>query len=711
MTDEGDPLGARLRRSLEQASMSQNKLAEKIGVSAATVSLWIKGERTPPTERIPEIARAVGVDSNFLTGVYQERELRAAPDFHWEFRETVDGGRDYGNSNVFATPPDLPTLVRESGQNSTDQRVHASMHLRYTLIELTKGSVAYTEFLELLRFDKLREHLGVAAATDSRLGNKLKTALGYFDKDSRLFLLRIDDFGTTGLYGAEWSGGGAVNPFAALVRNNLDSSKTTQTAGGSFGLGKATIWLCSSLSLALFSSRVAPAYGEDREELRFIGKSELTWHELGGKAFAGPGWLGQPNKDSAWIAPAALKPLYLDRTDLPEGVSTSTASGTSALIVGFRDPRSENAPEADHLLAELRKAAAQNFWPAIVDEDLKISVGYVLDGDRKSETFVSPDDSDVAPFVRALRAHRHEEVASQPEPGETMRRTFKHFVPGTRPEASSVEPGKEGREANALLLVRLAHPDELGQHRRLQNSVALVRGRRMVVQYWERKSIVVGARPFHAVLLAGEAVAKSAPQTAAETFLRLAEPPAHDKWEFSEDLRDNYVRGGGQRLKELFEDATEQLRDLVRPDEDGQDDEPQALKRLLQLNIRQPEPKLAALRNIESGVVDGRWMIEGKVKILDKKRSFRVHVHLSVVPESGKQIPLPWRQLNAAVEGRGQVDNADDHSFIVQPRTTAATFSAESEASPEGLQLERCVARVFLRCEDIDTSVSAAGEQ
>lgn len=41
-------------------NMTQKELAKKMGLSPSTVSMWEKGERNPRTEKLPELARALG---------------------------------------------------------------------------------------------------------------------------------------------------------------------------------------------------------------------------------------------------------------------------------------------------------------------------------------------------------------------------------------------------------------------------------------------------------------------------------------------------------------------------------------------------------------------------------------------------------------------------------------------------------------------------
>lgn len=41
-------------------NMTQKELAKKMGLSPSTVSMWEKGERNPRTEKLPELASALG---------------------------------------------------------------------------------------------------------------------------------------------------------------------------------------------------------------------------------------------------------------------------------------------------------------------------------------------------------------------------------------------------------------------------------------------------------------------------------------------------------------------------------------------------------------------------------------------------------------------------------------------------------------------------
>src|SRR5207247_11128123 len=118
------------------------------------------------------------------------------------------------------------------------------------------------------------------------------------------------------------------------------------------------------------------------------------------------------------------------------------------------------------------------------------------------------------------------------------------------------------------------------------------RVRAMIVKYLTRNDVVVGAPPFHAALLAGTLAGQAAEHVAAEQFLRLAEPPAHDRWEYNEDLGEKYARGAGMRIKDLFEGVTRALQEKLRRENSEEQKGPEILRRLLQ--IRAPRPPQTA---------------------------------------------------------------------------------------------------------------------
>jgi len=647
---------------------------------------WLLGKRSKPANEEPQTMAHASQSKEVGLVQYLQQAL-------WCFRPSADKGRDYGNPNVWATPADIATLVRETGQNTNDASAgRGEVHMRFSLIRLNKGKPEYAQFLEALRFDDLKGHLESAAKTKSRLSTKLRAGLSRLEEEKSLYLLRIDDYGTTGLYGDEFTSddeGTEPNPFAALVRNNLDSSKATATAGGSFGLGKAVLWRCSEISAVVIASDVERnADGGTR----LVAKTELTWHKSGENRSAGPGWLGRAEHgESVSVGHEVLRALQIDRRRKPDGVDQLRGFGTSLLIVAFRDPDSEEGIEPAVVLEKIAKAAATNFWYLMVLNRFKVSVEYIVDGQLQGNPTVVDPEQHVPQLCEALKKHDNAEVVGQAvEPGDVVRVSIPLTAPATKPGIEDIHPFPEISESRCTLLVRLARDSELNAAQ--LNKVALVRGRGMVTQYLGRENIVVGARPFHAVLLAGEAAGPGPNQIAAEQFLRLAEPPAHNKWEYNEDLGEKYRRPVRKRLEELWKGITEALREVIKPAITLEEEGPEELQRLLQLVEPDDEAPAATLRKVKAKVVNGEWVIDGEIHVNDRQKGWLVTPRVWIDVESGSAIRVPVRSM-VVPDGSAVVT---DGVISIEPKTSRVSFQATSVAKADGVIAAKCRAKIDL---------------
>ena len=297
----------------------------------------------------------------------------------WFFRLTPpDEGRDYGNANAWSLPWDIDTLVREAGQNSLDVVLNPTIgvEMEFRLIRLVGADLE--DFKRAIKWNGslnvpgLYDHLEESAKITQKLGKILRGGLDYIKETDELLLLRVDDYHTQGLIGREFG----IGNFAALCRNNLDSSKLSETAGGAYGLGKAVFSRASHFATVLFNSNhndPMDVGGISLKEGRLIGRTDLLWHQVGKLAFAGPGWFGlrdavesDVRAVSVWNNRALAYDLYLDRT--------ANDTGTSILVVGFHDPNSDAHKNIQELSEEIAQAVARNFWPALISERLAVQV-------------------------------------------------------------------------------------------------------------------------------------------------------------------------------------------------------------------------------------------------------------------------------------------------------------------------------------------------
>src|SRR5262245_35196462 len=101
MEKQSEVFGDRLAAALKASSTTQAELANQLDVSKALVSQWISGSKACPQDRVEQIATVLNADLAYLSGKFEAAP--EVPEFRtdWYFRTASDGGRDYGNPNVF----------------------------------------------------------------------------------------------------------------------------------------------------------------------------------------------------------------------------------------------------------------------------------------------------------------------------------------------------------------------------------------------------------------------------------------------------------------------------------------------------------------------------------------------------------------------------------------------------------------------------------
>jgi transcriptional regulator with XRE-family HTH domain len=654
-----DGLAERLKKALKDADMTQGNIASLIGTSQPAVSQWLTGKKEPTPENLADIARHLRVRTEWLTSgippmkVTDPESDRAEyfSDAGWGFRRAPDdGGRDYGNSNVWSFDPGLDVLVREVLQNTKDAALSADKKVEVTFRIITLTGMDLNEFREAMKWDDLRPHLDDSKDGKQKFNTLLRDGLDQLDKRDELLLLTIEDTGTTGLTGPERGDG----HFTALCRNNLDSNKEgAGGAGGAFGLGKAVLWRASRLSTVLFCSHLSkPEVG--KTAYRVFGRCELAWHKTEDTPYAGPGWFGrtdsQGNADSYWENKTLAEALYLDR----EGVGTTTC------VIGFHDASADTDRKPVELAQELARAAAENFFPALVANKLGVRVEVYDSGqqykDRKPafSQAVNPE-AYVPASVRMLRAYWEDTAVEQF--GETKDEVATREVTLTVPKRIE-DPKHPEQEHKAVLLVTAADEEVPSTGFERPNQLAMFRGPGMVVQVKSLAGLCLGARPFHALLLCGRApefvapgISRATPQSdlAAETFLRTAEPPSHNQWTATPDLKSVYARGCKTRLEAFLKAAADGVRELVKPAPKETGDGPNSLKELFRIGS-EPAARPERSRVIEQrGDVDGegRWRVSARVRLKARKTWQRLTPAVYFLAETGSGTPVSWESLRA----------------------------------------------------------------
>ena len=647
-------LGKRLKIALKQARKTQGDLAAHMETSQPAVSQWCTGKNSPTENNLLVISEFLDVTVDWLkNGSGRKKRRNASEDRsnygtaeRWQFRNAPpDGGRDFGNANVWAFDPNIDTFVREVLQNASDAALPGkggTVRVAFKLIRLRGKDLE--QYRAAIDWYRLRNHVEASANTGQKLGKLLRSNLDYIDSKDELMLLVIEDAGTTGLIGPETGNG----KFAALCRDNLYSNKDgSESKGGAFGLGKGVLWRASRFATVMFCSDLStpdPDTGE--KDLRLIGRSDLTWHsvEEEGDDFAGPGWFGKATDQSAssvWSNETLASDLYLSRDRQVLG------TGTSACVVGFHDPSSDRERSSRELAAEIEQATARHFFPAILWGRLSVAVETYDSRDQYENN--SPGTSvDVnvvqhcPEFAEMIGAAAAGEFADEPgEAGEIVSSPVPLTVSAQKQRGGHSELIHDG-----LLVVRFAEDESVSTS---LNTLAVLRGPGMVVEEIGLRGVCLGARDFHAILLGGLAVDSTDAARLADEFLRTSEPPAHNTWTNTPDLKASYQHGCIGNLRHFVNSAKEEIRELVKPATRDLGDGPNALRELFKVGTEGSGAKTAERPRVipESSSVDeqGRWVIECRCRFNADKKTRLTKPVLVFLAESGGGQAVDWESI------------------------------------------------------------------
>jgi RNA polymerase primary sigma factor len=662
-----------LARQLKLAGKTQAELAEELRLTRAAVSAWITGRSTPRPTVMADIAKALGTD----VGTVHTRttDTQAGLPVTWYHRPGYsDGGRDLGNAAAFAFDADVQVLARETCQNSLDERLTENgrpVRVRYTLHELTGEHL--DAFREAILWNDLFPHYSAVSelAGNQKVGRVVDAGVRDMYEKGRLVLLRVDDYNASGLTGDDYGDG----KFAAVVRRQLESLKSGHGAGGSYGLGKATLWATSALGLVLINSTLSVPH-EGRTERRVIGRLELPWRQVDGHPYAGPAWFGRPDPDSPgaevarswWADEETVARLHLSRE--------SDEPGTSFLIVGAHDVASLEASSADvddenvkegsedtrdivRMHGRLVQALGRDFWAAMTGGGgrlplLEVSVRALRnDGEVVVEETVVDPSAEQPSRTRALRAHYEGTTVDRlTESGQVAARNVPLKLP-----LSGGAPGTLGTHQAVLLVTEAA-----GDADTPKNQVHSLRGNRMTVRKATVPNLPLGVNPFQAVLLVGEAAGESAPfAKEAEEFLRAAEPPEHNRWGQTEELTLRWSPSAYRRINRLTTEVNSAVKELVaRPKRTGREGG-EALRKALTVKNRPKAkvptgPVVPVLDGLEATIGDqGEWRITAEVSIPRGDEIVPMVPVAQLDVRSGGRPRLDWAEL-VAVEGCEVVD-------------------------------------------------------
>lgn len=574
----------------------------------------------------------------------------------WFFFSGGPGAPRYGDDPTkHAVDHDTEAFVREVLQNANDQGLDNGDPVEVTFRFIALSGEEKESFLESLGW---KDGLGtrIRSVASSERGRRYEEVLERIDDpEAELRLLVVEDRNTTGLTG-DWD---EDSNYAALVRDELYSSKQDDTAGGSYGLGKSVLWTFSGASTVVFNSYLNQGPRAD-ESPRVIARSKLPTHEIAGDdaTYQGAGWLCRPSETSDGVRPESIWGEEASKLASNLQVDRPSESGTSAMVVEYRDPTRDERPDVDELAQEFVEASVKYFWPAIERGDLRVTV------ETEEEAIEADVDSvpAIRPFVECYKS-RFSGSDSLDNPGDVAGLDIPVSLP---PRADDTETP----DGTVRLSARLASPADDDTY---LNSVALFRGAGMVIKYYDQSRVAYGDRNFHGVLAAGEA-RPDGPVTESDRevdrFLRFSEPPEHDEWESTENLREQYKRGFRTALDDMFETMRDGLRHLISKKASSDTLSDNVLDRFPihgtgspRSTTSQPEPAFD-IQSTSRFTAD-HWFFSGQIEVtLDEFEEWTAEISLTRVGEDGSRIQeIPIEEVDVA-DGQTNVQYDDGTALL-----------------------------------------------
>ena len=265
-------------------------------------------------------------------------------DCRWHFAPTT-GGQDQGPneamSELFRKDP-FESLVRESIQNSLDavqdssQPVHVVFRWKRLIGSNHPGLFA------------LQDHFKACVGfwNSQSAQEKFAPMIQYIKENSigGVYYLEVSDSNTSGM---DYRPNDRQSPFYSFVRSAGNSSKTLNSAGGSYGFGKAAYFNVSKIRTVLVSTQTLS------RDNYFEGVSSICTHELDGQKRSHVGYYDNNNGEP--ISDIERIPKRFRREE----------PGTSVYIVGV---------DQNEGYDDIVRAVLLHFWLSILEGKLTVTI-------------------------------------------------------------------------------------------------------------------------------------------------------------------------------------------------------------------------------------------------------------------------------------------------------------------------------------------------
>lgn len=434
-------------------------------------------------------------------------------------------------------------FTRESLQNSWDARDTTSNE------DGVSFAIDYNELNEH-QVDTLRHQV---FGDDVEGIDELRMVLN----SGKVRVLSVSDSGTNGLRGPSLAStviedSSAPRDFVSFVRN-IGRSDSKKLEGGTYGFGKGVFFIASRVSTIVVYTRTidenqAPVH-------RLIAMANANDFRDGATLYTGRHWWGlHETGQSGSNRTEYAEPFtgeYADQLANALGMDKYFSDGRpTGTCISVLEPDLDDAEQGLTIIAQ---SITRWAWPHMVRLETAmdpIDFHVRLNGDE-IEVPVPEADPALRQFAQAYKA-------ALDIPGDqknSWRSDFRH-------RTTRIFSGKPVKELGRLAVVNLREPvDEASTvlDRTIQQEIALVRGPRMVVEYWRGPKNISGI-PYCGIFIADEE---------ADPVFARSEPAAHHEWNFQaiqhdhellarfwgQPSKNNPVRILTRKLNELLKEA------------------------------------------------------------------------------------------------------------------------------------------------------------
>lgn len=246
-------------------------------------------------------------------------------------------------------------LGREIIQNSSDAAADIPVRVSFNLMKVKVSDIPGYE-----DFQKTIQACAKGATREGKRAKEFFQKANSLLKEDEIDVLRIDDFNTSGLMGPCENG----TPYFALMKATGQSVKSSNDAGGSFGIGKSAPYLVSNFRTVFVSTY----YQNNEKNKQFLaqGKSILMSyeeeHEAGLERYEATGYWGIKDLCKP-VASVDSIPDWLKRPSKGGGIAEI---GTSIFTLGFNGGRKWEA--------RLAEVVIENFFAAVLAGRLEVEI-------------------------------------------------------------------------------------------------------------------------------------------------------------------------------------------------------------------------------------------------------------------------------------------------------------------------------------------------